>query len=90
MMKQGHPVPDAWLEKELWPCADIYWEAFILLDGERSQGYVPGPIPFTAIISYCNWALFSDEQTDACVRYLFAMDSIYLAKAREYVTKKSK
>lgn len=58
---------------------DLHWDAFGVLTTTRQIGQgVLGPIPWTAIMEYCDRYEIEEEQAERMVAYIRAMDRVYL------------
>jgi hypothetical protein len=58
---------------------DLFWDAFGTLSTCRALGQgVLGPIPWTAIMDFCDRMEIVDEQRDRMVAYLRTMDKVYI------------
>jgi hypothetical protein len=57
---------------------EIYWDAFGVLTTTRmmGQGFI-GPIPWTAVIQYCDRYELDFEQSERMIAYLRALDKVY-------------
>ena len=77
----GRKIPDRIANgPELKPWLVIYLQAFFDLNGDRSQGFGPGRIPFTAILKYAEFYYFDREQTEDLIFYIKRMDDAHLKR----------
>lgn len=81
---RGLPIPD-WAEEPVqYPGDDFYLSAFMELSTCRQYQF--GPVPWTAIIEYAEFAGLDSEILPVFVLCIRAMDSVYL----DWIEKKKK
>lgn len=84
-MREGLPLPSRIKNApQLIFGLALYLQAFNNLTYSRSYGFVPGPIPWSAIEDYCLKYGLDEEQAQDMHYYIRVMDNAYL----EYLDKK--
>lgn len=64
---------------DLLPGLELFWSGFQDLASCRSQGYgVPGPIPWTAIHTYCEAHGIEGRQREDMFYHVERLDKVYL------------
>ena len=71
---------------DLWMGLELFFGAFLDLDGDRPSGWTMRPIPWAVIIDYAQAYNIVDEQREDLLYFVRAMDKAYMA----HVTKKEK
>lgn len=80
-IRSGQPVPDRILNAPILRFGlEFYLQAFFDLDSERSQGMGLGRIPWLAIKAYAAHYDLDDEQSDALIYFIRAMDIAHLKR----------
>lgn len=85
-VQQRQPLPDAIANApQLHLGLELFFQAFMELNTCRG-GMGDGPIPWIAILQYCNLLELDEDTTDDMFLYLRAMDDAW----RKHQEKKSK
>ena len=86
-LRERLPFPQA-IQKspELWIGLELFFGAYLDLDGDRPSGWTVRPIPWTILVDYCVAYSIVGEQREDLLYLVRAMDKAYI----EHVTKKSK
>lgn len=80
-MRAGAPLPDRIANApELIEGLELYFQAFLDLDGERDTGMGIGSIPWSKVKEYANFYDFDDEQTEDLFFFIKRMDSAYIKR----------
>lgn len=83
-LRSGQPIPDRILNAPvLEPSLMFYIQAFFDLDSERQQGLGLGRIPWLAMRQYAVHFELDDDQFDAMVYNIRAMDTAHLKRLKE-------
>lgn len=77
MLEDGVDPADIKVAPELNLGLDLYYEAFWCLTTCRSLGMGIGPIPWTAVMEYCDRYQIEDDQRDDMVYHINQMDDAY-------------
>jgi hypothetical protein len=78
-VRKRMPLPKAILNApELWMGLELFYTAFMDLTTCRPLGMSEGPIPWTAIVQYCDRNGIEDEQREDMFFHLRSMDTAYL------------
>lgn len=59
---------------------ELYYEAFLELDSERSHGSGWTYIPWTSVIRYAEVYEFDEDQTERLLTHIKAMDNAHIKK----------
>lgn len=79
-LRAGNPIPDRIANApELKPGLNLFLEAFLELDSERSHSFGPERIPLTKIFEYANAYEFEQEQTEDLVYLVREMDKAHVS-----------
>ena len=77
--RSNKPVPERIKNApRLLPGLDFYFEAFMHLTSCRESGWGVGPIPWTAIIRYCDEIGLQGDQREDMVHHIEVMDKAYI------------
>ena len=90
-LRERLPFPQA-IEKapELWIGLELFFGAFLDLDGDRPSGWSVRSIPWTIIMDYCQAYNIVDEQRDDLFYFVRAMDRAYIKRETDRQKKKKK
>jgi hypothetical protein len=69
---------------------ELYYDAFLTLDTERSHGMGWMQIPWSSMVRYAMFYDFTDEQTEHLIIHVRAMDRAYIKKLDEDAEAKRK
>jgi len=82
--RMGQPMPDRIANApELKQGLQLYLQAFLDLDSERSHAMAPTPIPWTSISTYARHLELDEEQTEALFFIINSVDGNHLARLRK-------
>ena len=73
---------------ELWLGLELFFGAFLDLDGDRPSGWTIRPIPWTALMNYAEAYNIVDEQREDLLYYVRAMDKAYIKRLENKAKKK--
>ncbi len=77
----GEPIPERIANAPTLDAGmDFFISAFFELSTERQMGFGEGPIPISAIHSYCRHYSMDDEEELEFVSCIQALDSAYLKR----------
>lgn len=80
-MLAGAKLPDRIANApELINGLELYFQAFLDLDGERETGMSVGPIPWSKVKEYAKFYEFSDEQTEDLFFFIRKMDAAHIKR----------
>jgi hypothetical protein len=80
-IRSGEPLPDRIANApKLRLGLQLYFNAFFDLDSERAQGFTIGRIPWIAICRYAEFYGFDEEQSQALLYFIKAMDTVHLKR----------
>lgn len=83
-MRGGQPIPEFIKNKpELEPGLEVYLNAYLDLDSERTHAFGPAGIPVTSMLHYAKAFNFDEDQQDDLVYFLRAMDSENLKRVKK-------
>lgn len=69
---------------------ELFYSAFLDLDGDRPSGWSVRPIPWTIMIDYCQAYNIVDEQREDLLYLVRAMDRAYIKHTNQKEKKKKK
>lgn len=72
---------------ELWLGLELFFGAFLDLDGDRPSGWTIRPIPWTSISDYAQAYNIVDEQREDLFHYIRAMDRAYIKRLEKKAKK---
>ncbi len=86
-LRERLPFPQA-IQKapDLWVGLELFFGAFLDLDGDRPSGFTMRPIPWTTILDYAQAYNIAGEQREDLLYFVRAMDKAYI----EHMTNKQK
>lgn len=80
-MQAGAPLPDRIANApELKLGLELYFQAFLDLDGERDSSMGIAPIPWSKVKTYAEFYGFSKEQTEDLFFFIRKMDNAYIKR----------
>lgn len=88
-LRERLPLPQA-IQKapDLWIGLELFFGAFLDLDGDRPSGWSMRPIPWTSLMNYAEAYNIVDEQREDLFFYVRAMDRAYIKRMDEKTKKK--
>ena len=88
-LRERLPFPQA-IQKapDLWIGLELFFGAFLDLDGDRPSGWSMRPIPWTSLMNYAEAYNIVDEQREDLFYYVRAMDKAYVKRINEQTKKK--
>lgn len=78
--EMGQPIPETVSDRpEIRPDLEIYWEAYMDLNGTRASGFGLGPIPWTALDRFAaRHGLDDPEEFQNLKEIVWLVDKEYL------------
>jgi len=78
-LRERLPIPQAIQNApELWMGLELFFGAFLDLDGDRPSGWDIRPIPYLIMVDYCAAYNIVDEQREDLLYLVRAMDRAYI------------
>jgi hypothetical protein len=79
----GAPMPDRILNApELKQGLELYFQAFLDLDGERDHSMGVSPIPWSKVKEYAEFYGFDEEQTEDLLFFIRRMDNAHMNRLK--------
>ena len=69
---------------------ELFFGAFLDLDGDRPSGWTVRPIPWVSMLNYCKAYNIADEQREDLLYLVRAMDKAFIARSTEKSKRKRK
>ena len=78
-LRERLPFPQA-IQKapDLWVGLELFFGAFLDLDGDRPSGWTVRPIPWTVMMDYAQAYNITGDQRDDLLYFVRAMDKAYI------------
>jgi len=90
-LRERLPFPQA-IQKapDLWIGLELFFGAFMDLDGDRPSGWTVRPIPWTVIMDYAQAYNITGEQREDLLHFVRAMDKAYIERETKKQKRKKK
>ena len=90
-LQANEPIPDKIANAPTVPeHLELYWYAYLDLDSTRAHNMGPTPISILDMIAYCRYYDLDEEQTNALVYIVRAMDLENLKRISKRIESKTR